>query len=255
MKFFYDNFTEEQICGVFNQTHYAVIAVYFVLLAVALFFSVRLDRKKSDRLVLYITALLTVLEIVKIALRVIKRQNAGDWLPFYFSSLYLYAAWLSFSKREALRTTGCAFISFGSVVAGTVFIFYPSTSLTLFPLWHPGSIHSLLYHWLILYGGIVTLWKRYTPEPKHFLHYFVFVTIFSVLGAILNAALGTNMMFLGEPFKLFFLDDIFAFSPYLYMLIIYLAQGVLAFWVPYGIYRAVTHLTARKETELVKDRG
>lgn len=242
---FYDHFTQDQICGVFTPTHFIILFVYFAALAVALFFSRKI--KNAERIVLIIAVAVTCMEVVKIALRLYKGGSGDAWIPLYFSSLFLYAIWLSLARSSALRTAGLCFLAFGGTVAGTFFIFYPSTSLASLPWWHPGALHSVVYHWLMLYVGIVTLKFRYRPESSHFFHYFIFVTVFSAAAFVCNECLGTNLMFLGNPFGLEFLRRIYEYSRCLYALTAYCAQAVLLFWVCYGLSRAVAVIRKRRE--------
>ena len=232
---FYDNFTQEQICGVFTPTHFIAIAVYYALIVAAVIFSRKLSERKTELTVLGIAIAVTVMEIVKIAIRLYKGEGGDAWIPLYFSSLFLYAVWLSLAKNKILQTTGRTFLAYGCTVAGAFFIVYPSTSLPFYPIWHPASLHSLIYHWLMLYVGIMTLLKRYRPKAWHFAHYFVFVAVFSVAAAIANRFLNTNLMFLSNPFGISFLRKLVEYSPALYALVAFLAQGVVLFWAAYGL--------------------
>lgn len=232
---FYDHFTQDQVCGIFTPTHIAVLILYYIAAAAALYGSRRQSAERTERTVLIVALVVTAAEIVKIALRLWKGESGDAWIPLYFSSLFLYAIWLSLSKNERLRTAGNCFLAFGGTVAGAVFIVYPSTSLPHLPIWHPGAVHSIVYHWLMLYVGVVTLMRRYVPEARHFWYYFLFVTVFSVAAAVCNAYLGTNLMFLGNPYGLPFLQAIYDASPWLYLAVAYLAQAVLLFWVCYGV--------------------
>lgn len=232
---FYDNFTKEQICGVFTPTHFIVIAVYYALIVVMGILSRKLNEQKTERTVLGIAIAVTIMEIVKIAIRLYKGEGGDAWIPLYFSSLFLYAIWLSLSKNKILQTTGRTFLAFGCTVAGTLFVLYPSTSLPFYPIWHPASLHSLIYHWLMLYVGILTLAKRYRPQAWHFALYFGFVAIFSCVAATVNQFLNTNLMFLSNPFGLDVLKDLVEYSPVLYALVAFFAQGIMLFWVTYGL--------------------
>ena len=234
---FYDNFTPDQVCGVFTLPHFIAIAVYYALIVVSVYFSRKLDERKTEQVVIGIAIAVTVMEIVKIAIRLYKGERGDAWIPLYFSSLFIYAIWLSLIKNNILQTTGRTFLAYGCTVAGMFFILYPSTSLPLYPIWHPASLHSLIYHWFMLYVGILTLLKRYSPKAIHFVHYFVFVAVFSSAAAIVNHFLDTNLMFLSNPFGLSFLQKIVEFSPFLYAMIAFLAQGVALYWALYGLRR------------------
>lgn len=235
----YDNFTKEQICGVFTPTHFVVIAVYYTLIVIAVIFSRKLSERKTEQTVFGIAIAVTAMEIVKIVIRLYKGEGGDAWIPLYFSSLFLYAIWMSLAKNRILQTTGRTFLTFGCTVAGTLFVLYPSTSLLFYPIWHPASLHSLLYHWLMLYVGILTLLKRYRPQAWHFALYFGFVAIFSVAAATVNRFLDTNLMFLSNPFGLSFLKELVDYSPILYALVAFFAQAVVLFWAAYGLITAI----------------
>lgn len=232
---FYEHFTKEQICGIFTPTHFIAIAVYYGLMIIALIFSCKLNERKTERAVLGIAVAVTVMEIIKIAIRLYRGESGDAWIPLYFSSLFLYAIWLSLFKNKIIRTLGCTFLAFGGTVAGTLFVLYPSTSLAFYPIWHPASLHSLIYHWFMMYVGIMTLMKRYRPKARHFWLYFGFVAVLSAAAALINNFLGTNLMFLSNPFGLPFLKKLVEYSPVLYALVAFFAQGVALFWVVYGL--------------------
>lgn len=255
--FFYDHFDESQIAGVFTPTHFIVLAIYFILMAVALFFSRKMTEPTVKKFTLAAAILTCSMEVVKISLRIAKGQNPGEWLPLYVSSLFLYASWMSLSKVKVIQTTGVTFLSFGSTTAGIVYAFYPSTSLLRYPIWHPGSIHGLSYHWIILYIGILTLWKRFRPKAVYFWHFFLFMTAFTIPAFICNELYGYNLMFIGVPFYLPPLQFLYDTSPYLYAAVVYLAQSVALYWAWFGGYQLVMHLMkkrrAAREGELSDD--
>ena len=150
-QFFYDQFSREDICGMFTPGHFLSIAVFFASVGLALWLSCRMDGKKVRKVHIWVAVGVTVMEIVKISLRVYKGQGPDDWMPLYFCSLFLFAVWLALANNKALRDMGYAFMTMGGIAAAVFFIFYPTTSLNLFPIWHPASIHSFVYHGIMCY--------------------------------------------------------------------------------------------------------
>ena len=237
---FYDNFTEDQICGIFTPWHFFAIAVFFVTVILAIYFSRKLNDKQTKIMMWTIAILVTSMEIIKIILRLCKGSGGDGWIPLYFCSLFIYAIWLSLCKNKTVKTTGLCFMALGGLPAALCYIFYPSTSLLLYPLWHPASLHSLFYHWLMVYAGsLIFIKKLYKLKLLDFVYYFVFVTIFSAIAIIINYILGTNLMFMGSPFGLAFLEPIFNYSKELYIILVYLAQAVAFYFLTYGIYRII----------------
>lgn len=248
---FYDNFTEDQICGLYSPTHIVVIVLFFVLAFVFLFLSRKMSQKTAKSTLLIITITVTILEIIKIVIRICKGESGNSWIPVYFCSLFLYAIWLSFAKNTFLQNIGYSVMTFGGIFASSSFILYPSTSLMTLPVWHPGSIHSIVYHFLMLYAGVlVIMTKLYTPKAKHFLNYFSLLTLACVVAAIINHFCGFNMMFMADPYGLPMLKDILHYSKVLYAILVYLAQSVLLFWFMYGIFRLVEKIKTRRRRDV-----
>ncbi len=192
-----------------------------------------------------------IMEIIKIIIRIYRGDSYDSYIPLYFCSLFIFAIWLSLSKNYHLKTCGYTFMVFGGIFASICFIFYPSTSLMLYPIWHPASLHSLFYHFLMFYSGVLVLIKKlYTPKIKDSIYYICFVTLFSVIAIIVNHFLGTNMMFMGNPFGLTFLYFIYNYSKILYIILVYLAQGVGLFFVSFGVYSLWEHIKKRNGKDI-----
>lgn len=249
---FYDNFTEDQICGIFSTTHIIVMICLIVLLVIATYFSCKMSLKTTRILLFAIAVLVIAMEIVKITIRIHKSQGGDSWIPLYFCGIFLYAVVLIQFKSPVLQNIGWSFIVFGGIGASIGFIIMPSTSLALYPIWHPGSIHSLIYHWLMAYTGLLGIVKGiYKPNPSHFVYYFYLTGLVSVVSVVINSILGTNMMFLDNPFGIPWLVFVKNFSSTLYALIAFFAQCVALFWISYGIYflciKIKNYITRRKK--------
>ncbi len=254
MKFFYDHFTVDQV-GAYTWQHFLIMGIFIVALIVALYFSRKFDEKQSRKIMFIIAIVVTVMEIIKIILRLIKGSSLDGYLPLYFCSLFIYCLWLTFCKNNFLKTMGYSFIIFGGIVGAMMNTLIPTTSLMMHPAWHPATIHSFFYHWLMLYTAILVIMKKlYIPKAKHFLHYFVLITVFSVAAFIINIFCGSNMMFLGNPYGLpAFVKSIYEFSPYLFAFLSYFAQTFLLYWACFGIYKLVqwivTIIKTKKENK------
>ncbi|MBQ8375135.1 MAG: YwaF family protein [Clostridia bacterium] len=247
-KFFYDHFTADEICGMYTVGHFCSMAAFAVLLVAALWCSRKLTERQLDKLHWIIAIATVCLEAVKITLRVIKGQGADDWMPLYYCSLFMFAIWAAKSKNTVLQRTGYAYITMGGVLAALAFTVYPSTSLALFPIWHPSSFHSFIYHWTMCYTGLLFLLKkRYTPTVKDSIFYTAFILLACIPSYFLNEWLGTNCMFLHYAFKLPVLDQLLAFSHPLYMAVVILAQAVGMYWLNFGLYRLAVCLKNNKE--------
>jgi len=238
IKFFYDHFTDEDICGLFSVGHIIYVIVFFALAFAAIWFSRKFDLLTVKKIHKWAAITITVLEVIKISLRVIKNQWYDSWVPLYYCSLFIFAIWLSLSKNEFIKNIGFSYITMGGILAAFLFTLYPSTSLAIFPIWHPAAIHSLVFHFTMLYVGSVFLISGYyKPQKEHSLNYFILITLACIPAYILNSTLGTNCMFLRDCFGLPFLQWIIDLSPLLYALLAYIAQAIPMYWFNYMIYK------------------
>ena len=234
----YDNFTQEEIAGLFTRDHFIYLAILCMVIIISLYLSRNISIKTERKIRLYISITVTILEIIKIALRVYKDMGLETWLPLYFCSLFIFASWVSLIPYEKVAICGKSFMATGGLVAAIVFCIYPTTSLAFFPALHPASIHSYVYHFLMFYSGILLLWKgNYKPRLLDGIGYFILVCFVSIPALILNITLGTNCMFLRHPEGIPILQDIANFNSTLYTVLALITQGILLFYIMYGIYK------------------
>ena len=240
IRLFYDNFTEEDIAGMFSLWHLLYILVFVGLLVGALYACRRFTGEKVQKTIWWSAIVVSVVEALKITLRIAKEGGPDTWIPLYYCSLFIYAIWMTRSKKEWLSRMGYSYITMGGILAACLFTLYPSTSLAIYPALHPASIHSLLYHWLMAFVGILILWKKqYEPKKQDALNYFIFLFIACVIGYFVNEWVHSNCMFLHHAFKLPVLDDLLEYSHAAYMLVVVLAQSVGMYWLNFGIYKLV----------------
>lgn len=226
-----------QVCGMFNGLHAITILLFFALLALLLYLSRHMTEEKSHKLLRWVAIFVSALEIVKITSRILQGYGPDSWVPLYYCSLFIFAIWLTLSGKASIRRAGCAYITMGGIVASVFFTFYPSTSLGMYPLLHPATFHSFVYHLIMCYTGLILLWKGgYVPQKRDGLYYSLFVFGACIPAVILNEVIGTNCMFLRHPFNLPLLQPLLEFSKPLYILVASLAQAVVLYWVDFGLY-------------------
>ena len=250
MKFFYDYFDLNDVCGMYTLGHIFTIFLFAATMVLALYFSKKMSEKHIKKVHLTIAVVLTVCEVLKITLRIIKGQPADTWIPLYYCSLFIFAVWISMTKVKVLSRMGYAYMCLGGVGASLFFTFYPSTSLAIYPLWHPSVWHSFLYHWAMFYLGVLFLWKkRYVPEKRDGLYYFVFIVAACIPAYFINEAVGSNCMFLHDPFKLPLLTELRQSAHWAYITVIVFAQAVALFWACYGLDHVLRKHFAKSEEE------
>lgn len=249
-KFFYDHFLPSEVGGLFTPWHFFYIALTFVSVFLLLHFTKNMKHETFRKTRFWIAVSTTVAEVIKITLRVYKGEPNDTWIPFYFCGLFIFAVWFSMSKNTTLSILGNAFMTMGGIMAGIIFTLYPSTSLLLYPAWHPSSIHALLYHGVMIYLGTITLIKReYTPQKSHWYHYFIYITAACVMSIRINPILGTNCMFMDNPFGLPMLTEINDWWRPAYMFLAWIGQSTLLYWFNLGMYKLCDKRTYRKMRE------
>ena len=250
IRFFYDNFTQDDVPGMFSGWHFLFIAIFAVIVAFAVFVARRLSKKQVQTLLFWIAVSVTAAEIVKIALRVAAGRGPDDWMPLFYCSLFLYAIWMTRSKVQWIARTGFAYITMGGILAAALFTLYPSTSLALYPAWHPASIHSLLYHATMAFTGIVVLKTgAFVPNAKDSLLYGGFILAACFIAYFINEAWQCNCMFLHHAFMLPIVSDLLEYSHALYILVVVFAQAVAMFWANYGVYKIIKRKKEGKANE------
>ena len=238
IQFFYDYYTEQQIPGMFSWEHFLFVCIFIALVVAGLYLCRGLTKRQVEKLLFWVAVVISVAEVVKITLRIMKGGGTDSWIPLYYCSLFIYAIWMCCSKVEWLSRMGYAYMTMGGILAATLFTLYPSTSLAILPAWHPGSLHSLLYHTTMAFVGLLILIKKlYVPRAKDAIPYGVFILLACIVGYFINEWTGSNCMFLHNAFNLPLLGDLLTYSHLLYMLVVGVAQASLMFWANFGIYQ------------------
>lgn len=245
---FYDDYTTEDIAGMFSLWHFIFLIIFVGLLLGALFCCRRATNAQVQKVIWWSAIIVTIVEVIKIVLRIAKGGGTDTWIPLYYCSLFIYAIWMTRSKKEWLSRMGYAYITMGGIMGACLFTLYPSTSLAIYPALHPASIHSLLYHWLMAFVGILVLWKKqYTPTARDAALYGVFVLTACVIGYFVNEAVHSNCMFLHHAFKLPVLDNLLQASHAAYICVVVLAQAAGMYWMNFGIYTLIHKKKEKKQ--------
>ena len=248
IRLFYDNFTGDDVAGMFSPWHFVFIFIFIASLTAALFASRFMNEKQVEKTLWWIAICVSLAEIIKISLRIAKGDGVDSWIPLYYCSLFLYAVWMSRSRWTWLSRMGYAYITMGGILAACLFTLYPSTSLAIYPALHPASLHSLFYHLVMAYAGLLVLTKKtFKPRALDSALYASFVITACIAAFFINERYGSNCMFLHHAFKLPVLDGLLNYSHTLYMLVVSLGQAVVMYWLNYGLYVFFNNKFERKK--------
>lgn len=233
-------------CGMFTTSHLIALVICIILITIGVYFSIKLKEKQVYRIIQIIAVIVTILEIIKIAYNFYYGYtNLDSWLPLAFCSLFIYSIWMAGFGHGKVQKMGISFLVGGGIMAGLAFLIFPTTSLMMHPIFHFLSMHSMIFHSLMIYVGIICYVHQFFQfNRQNYFFYLTFCLIFMVIALIINKIYGCNMMFLREPFNIpiTILKDIQNKAQWLYTIIMI---GVYLI-VPYGIVHLLNKLIKYK---------
>ncbi len=93
------------------------------------------------------------------------------------------------------------FLATGGIVAGIVFIIFPTTSLLTYPIFHYITMQSFIFHGAMIYLGIIINKYKYIEiEKKDILYYAGLILVICIIAYIINSIFDSNLMFISKDF-------------------------------------------------------
>lgn len=229
---------EYKACGIFTPNHFKLIIITILGITIALKYTINKSKEEVYKIIKHTTIMLIFLEIIRIVfcLKYNDIKDVNTYLPLYYCSLLLYAGILSSFCREKLKRMGDVFLATGSIIGGVVFIIFPTTSLLSYPAMHFISIHSFLFHGIMVYLGILINKTKYINLQKQDIIYFaVLVGVMCQIAYIINKTCNSNLMFISSNFPGTLIEIIYNLSGKLFTPIMCIAQMFLPFYIIYGL--------------------
>jgi len=187
-------------CGMFTIGH----LIFFVLTIAGILIGVKYTKKESiKRNIIIITIVAWILEIIKIIfnLKTGHGNNLNTYIPLYYCSILLYAGIFSSIGKGYIKKMGDVFLATGGIVGGVLFLILPTTSITMYPMFHFISIQSFLYHGAMVYLGLAINKTNYIElKTKDIIYYATLLFIMCVLAFAVNVRFGSNLMFISKDF-------------------------------------------------------
>lgn len=250
---------EYSAAGMFTRPHFIALFVCIFMLVIGLWISFHyLPKTQLGRVTRVIAWVVTLLELVKIGYKFYYGYTEIDsWLPISFCSLFIYATFMSGYGKGVLKHLGESFIIIGGIVGGVSFLLMPTTSLMNYPVWHFLSLHSLIFHVLMIYLNV--LYLRYVPELICVKSYGYFSAYFlgaAMICLILNKYYEANLMIIQKPLRIpiAFVQDLYCYQPSLYTLLAIISYLLAPALFMMGTKFFFTHgqLTQRQEESTSK---
>lgn len=180
----------------FDSGHLAMLGILTALSALVILLGCRLSPEKRRRMLKCMTAAMVGMEVLKdILLGAIGAFSVG-YLPLHLCSMAmficLYWAWHPESDTAGQLLWSLCFSG------GAAALLFPDW--TRLPLWHFQSLHSFLYHAMLVQVSLIAvLTGQARPRVGRLWRVGLFLLAAAVPVYCLNAALGTNYMFLNHP--------------------------------------------------------
>ena len=231
---------EQEPCGIFTIGHFILMAITIIGVIIAL--KLTANKKDIKKIVKNCTIFVWMCEIVIIAFKIYATgtNDLNQYVPLYYCSLLLYTGGLSSFTKGKLKRAGDVFLATGAIAGGLIFILFPSTSLLTYPMLHLVSIHSFIFHGIMLYLGILVNVTQYVKlEKRDIIYYSSLVGIICVIAYIVNTIFGSNLMFISNNFPGTFIEIIYNSTEKLFTPIMILAQMYLPFYVIYGVIKLI----------------
>ena len=239
---------EYEACGIFTMKHFILMVITILGVTVALKYTVNKNNVKKT--IRNCTIFVWICEIAIIAFKIAVNgtKDLNQYVPLYYCSLLLYSGIFSSFGKGKLKRLGDVFLATGGIIGGIIFILFPSTSLPTYPMLHLVSIHSFVFHGIMIYLGLLIHLTNYIElEKKDILYYSSLVGGICIIAYVVNQIFGSNLMFISKNFPGTFIEIVYNLMGKFFTAFMILGQMFLPFYVVYGIIK----LLKRNEQELL----
>lgn len=225
-------------CGLFGVEH--LVLVLLTLIGIWLALKLIKIKKKEDikNIIKKTTIILWILEIVRILFNFYSGniENLNTYVPLYYCSILLYAGILSGFCKGKVKRIGDVFIAVGGMIAGIIFLIFPTTSLQIYPIYHFVTIQSFFYHGVMIYLGIIVNKYRYIElDKKDIIYYAGLVIGISLIAFIINNIYGSNLMFISQDYPGTLITYLYKICGPCFTIVSILGQATIPFYVMYWL--------------------
>ena len=165
---------EYEPCGIFTLGHLKLIILTAICITMALKNTVTKSKNEIKNIIKKCTITMWIFEAIIITFKLCTGdiRNVNNYVPLYYCSLLLYAGLLSSFGKNKLERMGNVFLATGGIVGGVVFMILPTTSLPSYPMFHLVSIHSYIFHGVMVYLGLLINLTHYIEVEKNDIKYY-----------------------------------------------------------------------------------
>ena len=227
-------------CEIFSIDHLVLIIITIIGIIIALKNTLNKNKEQIRNIIKKCTIFIWILEIIIITFKIATGgiKNLNNYVPLYYCSMLLYAGIFSSFCKGKLQRVGDVFLATGGIIGGIVFLILPTTSLPTYPAFHMVSIHSFLFHGIMVYLGLLINKTNYIKIKATDIKYFsVLVLVICIIALIINNIFESNLMFISEDFPGTPLTILYKITGPFFTLVMILGQMFLPFYAVYGILK------------------
>lgn len=240
-------------CGIFSVQHFILLIVTGVLIYIATIYTDKNNKKGIRKIIRIATITVWILEIIKIIfnLKIGNGRNLNTYIPLYYCSILLYAGIFSSIGKGIIKRMGDVFLATGGIVGGILFLIFPTTSITMYPMFHYISIQSFIYHGIMLYLGIIIYKSNYIDlQYRDIIYYSSLLFMMCFVAYIVNNNFGSNLMFISRDFPNTPVGALYRISGKYFTILISLIQIFLPFYTVLGIENTIHNIAIKNEEEI-----
>lgn len=226
--------------GLFSIDHLKLIIITIVGIIIALNKTINKSKDEIKQIIKKCTIIVWFLEAIIITFKLITGgiRNINNYVPLYYCSLLLYAGGFASFAKGKIKRAGEVFLATGGIAGGILFIIFPSTSLTTYPMFHIVSLHSYLFHGIMVYLGILINATKYiTLKALDIKYYASLVGCVCILAYIINLIFGSNLMFISGKLPVAPVEFLYDITGPFYTIVACIGQMTLPFFTTYGIIK------------------
>lgn len=221
--------------GMFTQGHMFLLLICLGILGILLYASRKITKSNIEKATKILAIVMVTLEGIKICYSFYWGYTwLSAWFPIAYCSIFMYALLLRGYGKGKFRAIGDAFLAGGCIIGGTAFLLFPSTSLMMYPVFHYQCLYSMFFHTLMIYMGIMYIWKMDIKFNKEgYKEYCKIYLFFGVIAVVLNTIFDSNLMLLKKPFKIpvLFVHKLFMDAPWVYTIFVFLVYLFAPYWI------------------------
>lgn len=237
----------------FSKAHTVLLLITAAMIVLALWRGRHMDKKDVLHTIRSCTVFLWILETAKILFNLLTGHAGAPqhYVPLYYCSLTLYCGGFAGFGKGVLRHIGNVFLIVGGIIGGGVYLLFPCTSAGMYPAFHFITMHSFVYHGIMLYLGILLLRTGYVHLRRCDLHYYAAtISITAFVAFVLNIILDSNLMFVSKNFPGTPISVLYHLSPGLFPISITFMQAVPPFYVVYALHNRFWKKSLNPEKEI-----